>query len=85
MYICFILLTKTSQNEVPMYIIIDKITQESYIIKEKIAVSILINKSTSTIYRNQSLKWWETSQYLIYNPIKVLIKSQRGGYNNFKM
>jgi len=67
-----------------MYIIIDKITQESYIIKEKIAVSNLINKSTSTIYRNESKKCWETPQFLIYNPQKVLIKSQRGGYNNFK-
>ena len=66
-----------------MYIIVDKITQESYVIKEKITVSNLINKSVSTIYRNQSLKWWETSQFLIYNPKKVIVKSQRGGKNNF--
>jgi len=66
-----------------MYIIIDKSTQESYVIKEKTTVSSLIDKSVSTIYRNQSLKWWETGKYLIYNPQKVLIKSQRGGKNNF--
>jgi hypothetical protein len=66
-----------------MYIIVDKSTQESYIIKEKTTVSSLIDKSVSTIYRNQSLKWWETDKYLIYNPQKVLIKSQRGGKNNF--
>lgn len=66
-----------------MYIIIDKLTQESYIIKEKTTVSSLIDKSVSTIYRNQSLKWWETSKFIIYNPQKVEIKSKRGGKNNF--
>lgn len=66
-----------------MYIIIDKITQESAVIKEKITVSKLIDKSVSTIYRNQSLKWWETSKFLIYNPQKVDIKSKRGGKKNF--
>lgn len=67
-----------------MYIIIDKNTQESYIIKEKTTVSTLINKSVSTIYRNEHKKWWETNGFLIYNPQKVFIKSQRGGKNNFK-
>ena len=66
-----------------MYIIIDKTTQESYIIKEKTTVSSLIDKSTSTIYRNEGKKCWETTNFIIYNPIKVIIKSARGGKSNF--
>lgn len=67
-----------------MYIIINKITQESAIIKDKTSVSSFIGKSVATIYRKQALKWWQTDEFLIYNPQKVLIKSQRGGKNNFK-
>lgn len=67
-----------------MYIIVNKTTQESAIIKEKTIVSGLIGRSISTIRRKQSLKCWETEQFLIYNPQKVLIKSKRGGKNNFK-
>jgi len=67
-----------------MYIIINKITQESAIIKDKTSVSLYIGKSVATIYRKQTLKWWQTDEFLIYNPQKVLIKSQRGGKNNFK-
>lgn len=66
-----------------MYIVIDKTTQESTVIKEKTVVSSIIGKSVSTIYRNESKNWWETSQFLIYNPKKVLIKSNRGGKSNF--
>ncbi len=73
-----------NQNQSKMYILINKTTQESAIIKEKSTLSTLINKSVSTIYRNQSLKWWESGNFLIYNPQKVIIKSQRGGKNNFK-
>lgn len=68
-----------------MYIIINKDTQESAIIKEKIAVSSYISKSVSTIYRNSKLKWWETSKFLIYNPQIIRLKSNRGGKNNFKV
>ena len=67
-----------------MYITINKKTQESAVIKEKTTLSTLIDKSVSTIYRNQDLKMWETKDFLIYNPQKVLIKSNRGGKNNFK-
>ena len=67
-----------------MYIIINKTTNESSIIKDKTAVSDFICKSVSTIYKNQSLKMWQTTKFLIYNPQKVLIKSKRGGRNNFK-
>jgi predicted DNA-binding transcriptional regulator AlpA len=66
-----------------MYIIIDKITHESTIIKEKTTVSTLIGKSVSTIYRNETKNYWETNKYFIYNPKKVLIKSNRGGKNSF--
>lgn len=62
-----------------MYIIINKITQESAVIKEKTEVSNYINKSISTIYRNESKKIWETKEYLIYNPKVVILKSNRGG------
>lgn len=67
-----------------MYIIINKITNESSIIKEKITVSLLIGRSVATIYRKQHLKVWEYDKFLIYNPQKILIKSNREGYSNFK-
>lgn len=67
-----------------MYIIINKETNKSAVIKEKQAVSNYINKSVSTIYRNKELLMWETKEFLIYNPQIILIKSQRGGKNNFK-
>jgi len=73
-----------NQNKSKMYILINKTTQESAIVKEKTNVSSIISKSVSTIYRNQSLKWWETNDFIIYNPQKVLIKSNRGGESNFK-
>lgn len=66
-----------------MYILINKNNQESAIIKEKTVLSTLIGKSVSTIYRNRSLKMWETDEFTIYNPQKVEIKSKRGGKNNF--
>ncbi len=67
-----------------MYILINKTTNESSIIKEKTTLSNLIGKSVSTIYRNESLNMWESGNFLIYNPKKVLTKSQRGGKNNFR-
>ncbi len=67
-----------------MYIIITKETNKSAVIKEKQAVSNYINKSVSTIYRNNSLLMWETKEFLIYNPQIIQIKSQRGGVSNFK-
>ena len=73
-----------NQNKSIMYILINKTTQESTVIKEKSTLSTIINKSVATIYRKQSLKCWETSEFLIYNPQKVIIKSLRGGKNNFK-
>ena len=63
-----------------MYILINKTTNESAIIKEKSTLSTIINKSVATIYRNQGLKVWECNNFLIYNPQKVLIKSKRGGF-----
>lgn len=73
-----------NQNTHKMYILINKATNESAIIKEKSVLSTLINKSVATIRKKQSLKWWETNEFLIYNPQKVIIKSQRGGESNFK-
>ena len=67
-----------------MYIIIDKITHESTIIKEKTTLSTIIGKSISTIYRNETENYWETAKYYVYNPKKVLIKSNRGGKSNFR-
>lgn len=67
-----------------MYIIINKKTQESAIIKEKTNVSALINRSVATIYRKEHLKMWETDDFMIYNPQKVMLRSNRGGKNNFK-
>jgi len=72
-----------NQNKSNMYILINKTTNESSIIKEKTTLSYLIGKSVSTIYRNESLKVWESNNFLIYNPQKILLKSQRGGKNNF--
>jgi len=62
-----------------MYIIINKITNESAVIKEKIKLSDYINKSISTITRKKQLLTWQTAQFIIYNPQIILIKSSRGG------
>ena len=67
-----------------MYIIIEKSTQKSAVIKEKSKVSAYIGKSVSTILRNDSLLLWETDKFIIYNPSIIQIKSERGGKNNFK-
>ena len=72
-----------NQNKSKMYIIINKDTQESAIFKEKVAVSSFIGKSVSTIYRNQSLNWWETDEFIIYNPKIIKLKSSRGGKSSF--
>lgn len=63
-----------------MYILIDKETKsKAQVIKEKTVLSDIIGYSTRTILRKQNLLLWETKEYVVYNPIKVLVKSTRGG------
>jgi hypothetical protein len=62
-----------------MYIIIEKSTQKSAVIKEKSKVSTFIGKSRSTILRNDILLSLETDKFIIYNPTFIQIKSNRGG------
>jgi len=62
-----------------MYIIINKISNESAIIKEKNTLSTYISRSVDTISRKKYLLMWETKEFIIYNPQIILIKSSRGG------
>lgn len=62
-----------------MYIVIDKTTNQSAVIKEKTKLSEYINKSIDTITRKKHLLTWDTTQFLIYNPQIILINSNRGG------
>jgi hypothetical protein len=67
-----------------MYIVIDKTTQNSAIIKEKTTLSNYINVSLSTIYRNKDVLCWNIGNFIVYKPQTILIKSNRGGVSNFK-
>lgn len=67
-----------------MYIVIDKTTQNSAIIKEKTTLSNYINVSLSTIYRNKDVLCWNIGNFIVYKPQTILIKSKRGGVSNFK-
>lgn len=62
-----------------MYIVIEKETNDSAIIKDMTELSSFIGVSTKTIQRKTDIMSWETSRYVIYNPSYVSIKSNRGG------
>lgn len=62
-----------------MYIVINKNSEESAIIKDKSILAEHISKSVDTITRKKDLLSWETKEFTIYNPQTILIKSARGG------
>ncbi len=62
-----------------MYIVIEKETNDSVIIKDMTELSSFIGVSTKTIQRKTDMKMWETDRYCIYSPYYVSIKSNRGG------
>lgn len=62
-----------------MYIVIEKETNDSAIIKDMTELSSFIGVSTKTIQRKTDMKMWETDRYCIYSPYYVSIKSNRGG------
>lgn len=62
-----------------MYIVINKNSEESAIIKDKSVLASHIGKSVDTITRKKDLLSWETREFIIYNPQIILIKSTRGG------
>lgn len=64
-----------------MYIVINKITNQSAIIKEKTQLAKHISVSYSTVQRNKQADVWETDQFIIYKPQIILLKSNRGGTN----
>ena len=65
-----------------MYIVINKITQESAIFKEKTQLCEYIGASTRTILRNEHKKMYEKGNYMVYFPNIIEIKSSRGGFRS---
>lgn len=62
-----------------MYIILNKITSETAIIKEKSPLAEYLGISLRTVQRKGNEKIWETDSHIIYIPDIVLLKSRRGG------
>ncbi len=62
-----------------MYIVIEKETNDSAIIKDMTELSSFIGVSTKTIQRKTDMKMWKTDRHIIYSPYYVSIKSNRGG------
>jgi len=62
-----------------MFIVINKTSDESAVIKDKTVLSDYISKSIDTITRKKDLLSWETREFTIYNPQTILITSTRGG------
>ena len=65
-----------------MYVVINKITDEVAVIKEKSPLAKHIGVSLSSIYRKSEQKVWETDEYIVYKATILMLKSNRGGGGN---
>ena len=65
-----------------MFIVINKISNESAIIKEKQPLADHLGISRNTVYKHSKELMWETDKFIIYKPQIILIKSARGGTNS---
>lgn len=66
-----------------MYTVLNKITGEVAVIKEKSPLASHIGVNVRTVYRKKDEKCWETDSHIVYKVDIVLLKSRRGG-NGFK-
>jgi hypothetical protein len=62
-----------------MYIVVEKESQNSAIIKENKALSEYLGCSVGTITNKKHLTMWEWGKYTVYKPSYIQIKSSRGG------
>lgn len=67
-----------------MYIILNKLTDKTAVIKEKTEIAGYLNKSISTIRRNLKAKRWETDTFIVIEADFVQVKSNRGGKREAK-
>ena len=67
-----------------MYIILNKLTNKTAVIKEKTEIAGYLNKSISTIRRNLKAKRWETDEFIVIKADFVRVKSNRGGKRESK-
>lgn len=65
-----------------MYIVINKFTDETAVIKEKSPLSEHLGISLRTVHRKTIDRMWETEQHIVYKADVVLLKSRRGGRGN---
>lgn len=61
-----------------MYIVIDKTTNESAVIKEKTTLAKYLGVSRSTVQRNSGNYYWKQGNFNIFEPSFIDIKSKRG-------
>lgn len=61
-----------------MYIIINNITNESAIIKEKTPLAKHLGVSFNTVNKNKDLNVWKIKSFTVYKPEIIEIKSKRG-------
>jgi len=62
-----------------MYIVVEKESQNSAIIKENKALSEYLGCSVGTIAYKRFMKVWNWKNFTIYKPSHIHIKSSRGG------
>ena len=62
-----------------MYILINKNTNKSYVYKYSRDVINKIGLSKSTLLRNKSLLSWEYGEWIVYNPVEIILVGKRRG------
>ena len=62
-----------------MYILIEKSTDSSMIIRSQRKVAEILGVSDVTIRRKHDLLCWETANYKVFNPVRVDLKLYNRG------
>ena len=62
-----------------MYIIVNKKSQKSYIYKYAVDVIHRIMCNKNTITNNKHLYSWEYKEWIVYNPVEIILVGKRRG------
>jgi hypothetical protein len=65
-----------------MYVIVNKITQKSYVFKYAVDVIKLTSCNKNTITNNKHSLYWSYKDWIIYNPVKVILVGKKRGNPN---
>jgi hypothetical protein len=66
------------KKETTVYVVVHKNTLKVGVFIEKSQVCDYLGISKMTFYRNFVGGWWETDQFIVKYPEKVLLKTARG-------